>query len=244
MRKGVKENMEGPNTSNSGEGAEKEKIKDKVRHKEKEILEDAVKKNNKTNSDYYALAIIVLMIFSAFLIGFIYSRQKLLSANQYYYNGYKFVRYGNFWNLTIKKGYFEDQWVLRYSPRELLDIPVVGNMSAVFNSTNYVYITFNPFDENLSYVALAAGDLSIWLSRFLNKMPVAACTQQDNQGCLNVKIVNCSSEEHKNEPIIFLSHQQPTMLIFEDNCIIVQGLGFELLRSADLFMLKYYGVMK
>ena len=184
------------------------------------------------------------MILCAFSIGFFYVRQKSLSANQYYYNGYKFVRYGNFWNMTIKNGYLEDQWVLRYSPKELLDIPVIGNMSDVFNSKNYVYITFNPFDEELSYVALAAGDLSIGLSRFLNKMPIASCTQQDNQGCLNVKIINCSSEEHKNEPIIFLNHQAPTMLAFEGNCAIVQGLGFELLRSADLFMLKYYGVMK
>jgi hypothetical protein len=226
--------------------------KDKTEFKEKEqamcdsnkISKDSNRKGEKVRSDYYFIAIVFLMLICAFLIGFFYVRQKTLSAYQYYYNNYKFVRYGNFWNLTLKNGYFEEQWVLRYSPRELLDIPVIGNMSDVFKSKDYVYITFNPFDEELSYVALAAGDLSIGLSRFLNKKPIAACTQQDDQGCLSVKIVNCSSEEYKEEPIIFLNHKSPTMLIFEDNCVIVQGYGFELLRSVDLLMLKYYGVMK
>ncbi|MEM2121209.1 MAG: hypothetical protein QXU20_00935 [Candidatus Woesearchaeota archaeon] len=215
---------------------QKEEVKEKVEVKKKEF--------EKKKNEGYIILVVLFMIVIAFLIGFFYTRQKILSSQQYYYNNYKFVRNGMFWNLTIKKGYIEDQWVLRYSPRELLDIPVVGNMSPLFKSKNYVYITFDPFDDELSYVALAAGELSIGLSRFLNKRPIPACTQQDNQGCLRVQIVNCTSELYKDEPIIYLNHEAPTMLIFDKNCVIIQGREFELVRSADLLMLKLYGVMK
>ncbi len=223
----------------------KTKIADKTTTKEK----SSVRKNNKLekriiiSKNSLTILIIIILILSASLFIVVYPRYKLIRDYTYTYNGYKFTRYNNLWNMTVNHGYWQEQWVLHYSPKQVKNITVVGDFNNIFKSKNYVFLTFNPFDKNMNYIAVSAGELSIGLSRFLNKRVIPACTQQDYDACKNVPIINCSSKSFVGEPIILLKQENPPKLIFNNTCVIIQGLKADMLRAVDLFLLKYYGVM-
>ncbi len=227
-----------------------------------------IEKTADTRSTRYffiSLGILVLVLVSIFLIPRLFSDQgpqtlsdlhkKILADGEdsdtaYVYNGYSFVFYDGLWYTQILNQFSQELYdvPLHYGPRELIDVSITGNLNSFFtrvlnttiaNNTHRYYLTFNPDDENMGYVALAAGELSQNLVTTFDIAPVSACIKE-GAGCENVPIITC---ENIDFPVIYLTSGEPTMIYAEDNCITLQGNQAELVRTVDRFILKLYNVM-
>jgi hypothetical protein len=172
------------------------------------------------------------------------------TETRYVYNGYSFVFYDNLWYTQIANQFTGDLYniPLHFGPKNLTDIVITGDLSPFFaglsgnNISNYTfqtYLTFNPADEQLGYVALATGELTQNLAQTFSIAFIPACTQEGT-GCETVPIVTCDSTE---APVLFLKSGSPTLVYADNNCITIQGEGAELVRATDRLILKLYNVM-
>ena len=217
-----------------------------------------------TSAFFIGLGIFILVLLAIFLIPRFFDQgpQTLTELHQetleedldeddrYTYNGYSFVYYDGLWYTQIYNSFSEDLYdvPLHYGPKNLTDIIITGDVNPFFNavlmsnlsntSLRY-YLTFNPTDENLGYVALASGELSQNLVTTFNIAPVSACTVEDAQ-CASVPIVTCDST---TEPVIFIKSGTPTLIYANGNCITIQGEQAELVRAVDRFLYKLYNIM-
>ena len=137
---------------------------------------------------------------------------------------------------------------IHFGPKNLTDVVITGDLNAFFggiarsnisNSTLRYYLTFDPNDTNMGYIALATGELTQNLVKTFNIAPVSACTAENDQ-CASVPIITCSTTD---QPVIFLKSGTPTVVYANGNCLIIQGEGPELVRAVDRFLLKLYNIM-
>ncbi len=168
---------------------------------------------------------------------------KLKPEAGYVHNGYSFVFNNGLWYTQVQtiSGTNLFDVPLHYGPRDLEDIPVEGQFNAViFNSERNIYITFDPLGQNLQYVALAVSEFDQSIVQAFNKIPIASCDKNETLACSDRPIITC---ENKDIPILYVQQKEETKVIFNDNCIIVQGQGPEIVRSVDRLLLKLYGIM-
>ncbi|MBI5003090.1 hypothetical protein HZC31_06915 [Candidatus Woesearchaeota archaeon] len=217
-----------------------------------------------TSAFFIGLGIFILVLLTIFLIPRFFDQdpqtltelhqetveEELDEDDRYTYNGYSFVYYDGLWYTQIYNSFSEDLYdvPLHYGPKNLTDIIITGDVNPFFNavlmsnlsntSLRY-YLTFNPTDENLGYVALASGELSQNLVTTFNIAPVSACTVEDAQ-CASVPIVTCDST---TEPVIYIKSGTPTLIYANGNCITIQGEQAELVRAVDRFLYKLYNIM-
>ncbi|MFA6888808.1 MAG: hypothetical protein WC254_04915 [Candidatus Woesearchaeota archaeon] len=172
------------------------------------------------------------------------------TETRYVYNGYSFVFYDNLWYTQISNAITGDLYniPLHFGPKNLTDIVITGDLDSFFNSLSTTnisnnsyryYLTFDPQDSELGYVALASGELTQNLVKTFNIAPVSACIQTGT-GCETVPIITCNSTD---APVMFLKSGSPTLVYAKDNCITIQGDGPELVRATDRLILKLYNVM-
>lgn len=167
--------------------------------------------------------------------------RKLPPEQGYLYNGFSFVSIEDSWFTRFKhRGTGQEYSIqLRYGPRELQHVAIQGNASTLLKY-NATYITFDPTGENLSYVALAAADLSLNLHNVLHITPVAACTKNETEGCKNRPIVTCEGQY----PAIMVHSINLTPGVYaRGSCIVVRGEGLGLLEAVDRLLLEWYGIM-
>ncbi|PIN79424.1 hypothetical protein COV16_04350, partial [Candidatus Woesearchaeota archaeon CG10_big_fil_rev_8_21_14_0_10_34_8] len=168
----------------------------------------------------------------------------------YVYNGYSFVYYDGLWYTQVLNAINGNLYdvPLHYGPKDLTDVIVYGDFNTffegiingnIFNYSKRYYLTFNPDDENMGYVALATGELTQNLVTTFDIAPVSACIEE-GVGCEDVPIVTC---ENTDDPVLYLTSGEPTAVYAEGNCITVQGNKEELVRAVDRFVLKMYNVM-
>jgi len=121
------------------------------------------------------------------------------------------------------------------------DIEFIGSVNERFNSSN-LYITFDPRGKDVfKYEALAAAELTINLAMVFGIEPVAACAYNVSEACYDRPIVSCQDED---KGVIFLREADETLVSLENNCMIVQGPGKDLLRAVDRVLYVLYGIMK
>ncbi len=172
------------------------------------------------------------------------------SDTRYVYNGYSFVFYDNLWYTQIANAITGDLYniPLHFGPKNLTDIVITGDLDSFFggltrnNISNYTYqtyLTFDPADEQLGYVALATGEMTQNLAQTFGIAFIPACTQEGT-GCETVPIITCDSTD---APVMFLKSGSPTLVYANGNCITIQGDGAELVRATDRLILKLYNVM-
>ncbi|MBI1970242.1 hypothetical protein HYS47_00695 [Candidatus Woesearchaeota archaeon] len=235
----------------------------KEKKKEREIAEkvDANQEMGKvgTKSNWYFFILFGIVVLAIALIIFAPSwfgndqRQKTMDElheenllgklppeQGYLYNGFSFVKFGDGWYTRFIRQGTDLQYnvQLRYGPRDVLHVPVEGNISSLFKY-NATYITFDPTEENLSHVALAAADLSTSLYNILNVTPVAACMKNETNGCRNRPIITCK-DPHPTIAIVQASTPSVTII---GNCVIVQGREFGLLEAVDRLLLAWFNIM-
>jgi hypothetical protein len=145
------------------------------------------------------------------------------------YNGFAFVKNDGLWNTRWA---FEDKlYNLRFhfTPPEVADVPVYGNISSQFNKAD-MYILFDPEFKDPKYVALSSFELNINLIQAIQANPTAACTSNTSVECAIRPIVECNSSDR---PVIYLKEDSPNVILFNGNCMVIQGQGEELLKAVD-----------
>lgn len=168
---------------------------------------------------------------------------KLKPNQGYIYNQYSFVFANGLWYTQVqnKAGTTLFGIPLHYGPRDLESIPVEGELNySLFDSERGVYITFDPLGQNLNYVALAVGEFDQNIIKAFNKIPVAACDKNETKACFTRPIITCNNT---NKPVLYLQQKTETKVVYENNCIIVQGIGPEIVKATNRLLLNLYGIM-
>lgn len=165
---------------------------------------------------------------------------ELLPEEGYVYHGFSFVKANDQWWTRFQRANTNDTYnvQLRYGPQELENISIMGDY-IYFLHFNATFVTFDPLGENLSYVALAASDISQSLVNVFDIPTFPACTRQDNSSCSNLPIIECAL----GRPVIYLQQEVVPFVEVKGTCIIVHGQGFELVKAVDRLLLAWYGVM-
>lgn len=171
--------------------------------------------------------------------------------NAYMYNSYSFVYYDNLWYTQILNQYTGSVYdvPLHYAPKNVTDIAVAGQMNVYFalirNNTinssylSQTYLTFDPDNTQMQYVALASGELTQNLARTFSLAFIPACTKKDAT-CGSVPVVSC---ENTKNPVIYLKEANETAVFVNKNCITIQGKNEELVRATDRLLFKLYNIM-
>lgn len=163
----------------------------------------------------------------------------------YIYNEYSFVFANGLWYTQYQAQTGTEKTLidipLHYAPKALEDIPIEGKLNGtLFNSEKGIYITFDPLGQNLNYVALAVGEFDQNIIKAFNKIPIAACDKNETAACSARPIITC---DNTDKPVLYLQQKPETKIIYNNNCIIVQGIGPEIVRAIDRLLLKLYGMM-
>ena len=168
------------------------------------------------------------------------------TETSYLYNGYSFVFYDGLWYMQIKRADSKQPYrvALHFSPRQLENISVYGNVSAFTNMVNrnygFAYLTFDPEGNNRSYVALSMAELTASMGQVLNLNYVVSCTRDSVETCHNLTIVNCSTA---SQATIYLNDAPEPMLYADGLCLTVQGPQMDVVRATNKLLYIWYGVM-
>jgi hypothetical protein len=162
-----------------------------------------------------------------------------------FYNNFKFVKLDNMWYTQWQKGEKLYTIPLRFNPYEAEKVPTEGALNVtLFNSVQGIYVTFDLSDENnsnFSLMALASTELTQNLVKAINRVPIAACTNNESYACEGRPIVTC---DNNTIPVILIQEKAPAKIIFDGNCMILQGEGMELLKPVDKILYQWYGIIK
>jgi len=160
----------------------------------------------------------------------------------YVHKGFSFVYIDGLWYTQIQ---LKDESMidvpLHYGPRDLKDIPVSGKLSKSFFKPE-VYITFNPTEKELQYVALSSAELSLNLHTGMGVKPIAACDRNATKACKNRPILTCAD---KDKPIIYFKQTNSSGKVrLKGNCVELEGSSLEMVKATDRFLYLLYGVMQ
>ena len=172
-------------------------------------------------------------------VGYVYNGASFIFVDGLWYSQVRNIFNGNFYNVPM-----------HYGPRELEDVSVEGDLSSflelaanntISDNPFQVYLTFDPRIEELQYIALADGELTQNLVKTFNLGFLPACTTDEVSACVGIDIITCNNTEN---PVIFFDNAEPTLVKVEDNCLIIQGDGMEVVRAADRLLLQLYNIME
>ncbi len=213
---------------------------EKPEEAEADVSEEDERKSSRTF--LFVIALIVL-IFAVFLILRIYSKPESRETNPaYMYNGFSFVNIGGTWFVKVQKKGTNTVFdvPLHYGAYDVINVTKTGSIDDRFEQSR-VYITFDPDEPDLTYVALSAGELSLNIAQAMDVTPISACTKNITLSCKDRPIVTCEST---NESVIYLKQSDETSLNLKGNCVVVSGRGKELVRAADKLILGLYGILR
>lgn len=223
----------------------------------KEVNPEEIESKKKTSDKALIISIISITIIIAIIIGLrLFPKEtpttidglhslniqgKLKQEEGYVYNGYSFVFTNGLWYTQVQRGNNLFDIALHYAPKDLEDIPIEGELNGtLFNSEKGIYITFDPLGQNLNYVALAVGEFDQNIIKAFNKMPIAACDKNETEACAARPIITC---DNTNKPVLYLQQKTETKVLYNNNCMIVQGIGPEIVKATNRLLFKLYGIM-
>lgn len=215
----------------SGKIPQKKKVQEKAAGVKKET-------DPSTRFLIYFFVFLLVIFGSIIAIRFFYNPEQKVQS--YSYNGFVFTNITGLWYVELQKinSSIIYNVPLHYGPSQISDVPINDNFRR-FNRFSQIYITFDPTEEDLQYVALAASELSINLAQTLSITPVAACTKNATEACSERPIIDCNS----STPAIFLNPHDAASVSANKNCIEVKGAGRELIRAVDRLLLTMFGIM-
>ncbi len=170
---------------------------------------------------------------------------KLKKDQGYLYDEvYSFVKFDNLWyaQLVSPKGTRLYNIQFRYGPREVDDIKIIGSLNTkLLNNATEYYVTFNPTGQNFSAMALAVGDFNEHMTKIFFKKPMAACDKNETLACTNRPIITC---DNTDKLVLYVKESNNSAVYFDDNCIVVEGNGFDLVRGIDRVLYDFYEIIK
>jgi hypothetical protein len=162
---------------------------------------------------------------------------KLPADKGYMYNGYSFVKYNDVWNTQLGKGNTVYDLTFNNDPKSIENISVSGKLDKEYFDDKKLYITFDPIGENLRWIAVANFGFSRSLAVAFNYNLTAGCTTEDN--CPGGRIYTCDDED---KSVVYFKDGGETAVIYDDNCVIIQGEGEEIVRAKDRLLMRWYGI--
>ena len=242
----------------------KQKLEPDVKEFDKKIEElnkDSASEELKKSSEK-VLIISILVIILLFVSVFTYSilnkpqpktleelhvlnlKGKLKPEQGYIYKGvYSFITVDSLWytQLNSPQGTKIYSLALRYSPKDLKEIAIEGNInSEFFNNQGKFYNTFNPNGKELSYVSLAVADFSTHMAKVFEKEPIAACDRNETEPCKTRPIVTC---DDKDKLVLYIKESERFRVYYNNNCIVVEGKGLDLVKGVDRILYNLYNIM-
>ncbi|MBI2134669.1 hypothetical protein HYU09_01650 [Candidatus Woesearchaeota archaeon] len=170
---------------------------------------------------------------------------KLKPDQGYLYRDvYSFVKFEDSWYTQFKspKGSRLYNVQFRYGPKEVEDIRISGSLDLnMFNNATDYYVTFNPKGNDFSHVALAAADFNQHMTTIFFKQPIGACDRNETFTCRDRPIVTCDSTD---KVVLYVKEANESKASFNDNCIIVEGNGFDLVKEIDRVLYVFYEIME
>ena len=170
---------------------------------------------------------------------------KLKEEQGYLYkNVYSFVKFDNLWYTQFKspKGTRLYDIQFRYGPREVEDINIKGSLNTeLLNRATEYYVTFNPTGNDFSHVALAVADFNQHMINIFFKKPVAACDKNETYNCADRPIITC---ENTDKLVLYVKEANSSRVYFDDNCIVVEGSGFNLIKGVDRILYDFYDIIE
>ncbi|MBU0980443.1 MAG: hypothetical protein KJ709_06550 [Nanoarchaeota archaeon] len=157
----------------------------------------------------------------------------------YIWNGNSFVNVGNTWFVTIKKGENLFSIPLHYGPREVIDVPMIRRNNTFGESEDF-YFTFDPDDPKMGFITLASTEIGVTLAQVFLIAPKPACTSDIDPACEGVAIGSCDL----NGSVFYVRTADKPSVTVEDQCAIIEGDEWDLVRAADRFLLVIYGLME
>ena len=162
----------------------------------------------------------------------------------YVYNKvYPFVTDNDFWYTQIRspKGTKLYDLAFRYGPREVSSVHIEGTFNeTTFNNYANVIVTFDPIGGDLTHIQLAVADFDTMIVQVFGKVPLAACTRNETAACANRPIVTC---ENSKIPVIYFRSSDTAGVFMNDNCVILSGHDFDIVKSTDRYLLGILGIM-
>jgi len=194
------------------------------------------------NKSLIFLAVAVGAIILIFLIIFLGTQYiNPYTPEQITYNHFTFVKKDTHWMTDWQgnDGLYEAGF--RFNPLEVEQVKISGTLNSSFNNRGVIYVTFDPLvNVSQKYNVLGSGELLLILKRVLHKNVEMACTQQDDNACLEVPIINCESDAS----VIFIKNEAPTKVELDNSCITIQGKDMELLRAIDRLLYQWLKIMR
>ena len=241
---------------------EKEKLMPDIEELDRKIEQaqkEDVDYHLKTSEKPLIFAIIVILILFAGIITYsvlhktqpktieelhILNLQGKLKPEQgyVYKNAYSFITLDNQWYTQLKspKGTKLYSLAMRYSPRDVKGIQIIGNLDdGFFNNQTVFYNTFDPGGKQLQYVSLAVADFSTHMSRVFEKIPIGACNKNLTASCST--IVTC---DDKDKLVLYVKESDKSKVSYKGNCIIVEGNQFDMVKGVDKVLYNLYGIME
>jgi len=242
---------------------EKNKLESEISEFDKKVEEinQPIENNPKSSENILIIGIAVIILLFGSIIAFsIYNKEepktledlhvlnlkgKLKPEEGYVYKGvYSFVFFDNVWHTQLKspKGTRVYSMALRYSPRDVQDIIIEGVLNGeFFNNQTQFYVTFNPVGKDLSYVALAVADFDTHMSKVFEKNPIPACDRNETEICKVKPIVTCDDQD---KLVLYVKESDRFRTYYNNNCIVVEGNGLDLVRGVDRILYNLYTIME
>jgi hypothetical protein len=218
-------------------------------------LDPEVEQKSQKNATYLIIGIIVIF---GLILSINYIRDTKLidistltgktitraTEESYSYKGLEFSKVDGIWYTDILSGNNLYTVGFHNDPLSVKDIDIKGRISEAFVNSDIYYVTFDPTtytpgSEALKYVAVASGELKLSMERAMHLKIKGAYAKPYND-TTGTPVITCGSTD---KPVFYLKDQEPTQILFDNNCIVVQGKGPELVRALDRLLYFWYGIM-
>ena len=238
----------------------KREIEEIPEEKMEEAKEEAKEVKLKSDRAIIIGAIVIILLFASIFAAKFFNQErpqtidemhelnfkgKLKKDQGYLYDDvYSFVKFDGLWyaQLVSPQGTRLYNIQFRYGPREVEKIKIEGslNTNLINNATEY-YVTFNPTGQNFSSIALAVGDFNTHMTNIFFKKPIAACDKNETLACANRPIITC---DNTDDLVLYLKESDKLEVYFDDNCIVIEGNGFDLVKGVDRVLYDIYDIIQ
>jgi hypothetical protein len=196
-------------------------------------------KTNKPTMIFITVAVVVFVIILGFVF-FALKTKEEVGFETVDYNYFVFEKIGGLWQTNIQ---LDDQLyeaVFRFNPEQVEDVDIAGDFTGFRASP--LYITFDPDadDDEFKYLALAASELTLHVTRALNVTVEAACTKNETDACIDRPVVTC---DDKDKSVIYLVPKPPTQITLDDSCVTLNGNDMDLLKGVDRLLFQWYKII-
>jgi len=201
-------------------------------------------KKKKRNQWIVGVILIFIMIFSTLGFSFMGNTTEEPDIKKADYNGFEFIKQGDFWFLSNLNNENLDYLVFRHNPNEVeKSYSLLKYLNEYQNRPLYlfsenreaeleIYTNMNPFVQRIQKACL--NNTVYGINRTLNETMIVETDFFCNDENLPLK----SCEDN----FIIITESNKSEIIQKNNCVFIRGSGENLTKLADEFLFKIFGI--